>query len=273
MERTDLADKDKVRDILICGIANALGINADLLESGVLTRALQSAHHFDPVYFHDCVSVAARTQDKRNVEKRYQVATSESDMLGYYYAHEDWRNALKYALSVDDLQSSAQSAIISASTMDWDIYTSMSVHCRMICNKYLLNSFLHDVSRDDRKEINKLIRLTGILAHPPLRNVLAINQTASALRFNLLLQSLASGKDGLETENSILSLYGEAASIAGYIGSYRDIAIKSYFLHRYHGMSEKRDEAIKHATKSLALAEAVGDVRGERRARKLLVYL
>jgi hypothetical protein len=134
--------------------------------------------------------------------------------------------------------------------------------------KYLMNPFTGGVSGGDRARAERLLELTDVLSNVQLRTVRFINQVCTALRFNFLLRALL---DGVLDERNIeraLSLYAEGASVAGLIGTYRDLAITHFFLRRFHRRGSLTEAAV-HASKSMRLAGIIGDAPGLKRAKRL----
>lgn len=137
--------------------------------------------------------------------------------------------------------------------------------------KYLKNPFLTKVSKTDTAKIERLMELTFLLGNRPLRNVKFINQVATALRFYFIFQALLN-KNEEEIEKRVLYLYGEGASILGYVSAYRDISIKHFFLAKYGNSAHYFNEARYCVQKSYDLANLIGDISGRKRAKKL-VYM
>jgi hypothetical protein len=177
---------------------------------------------------------------------------------------------LRFAESVEEISKVASDE---NTELGWHTYTSLSVHSRLLVIKYSTNPFIRSVSEKDKKAIEKLIKLAYILGNRPLKGVLFINQIATALRFYLIFRALIHSKNEEEIEERILHLYGEGASIVGYVGSYRDIAVKNLFLAKYHKIKSQYYEAIRYAKRSFDLASLLGDDTGKRLAWTLLHYL
>lgn len=115
------------------------------------------------------------------------------------------------------------------------------------------------------------MELTSLLGGVPLRNVRYINQVATALRFNFLLNALLEGWRDERAVERVLWLYGEGASVAGFISTYRDIAIMHFLLYKTRRASGLR-EAEDYIGRSLRLARTVGDVPSIKRGERLLSY-
>jgi hypothetical protein len=268
-KKIELADKGRVKDFIACKIAFSLGLNINVIDPLLYRRAVKSEPVFDAVDFHKTLALLCRLQGATKREKGHDDAVKkfESDMLGFHYAQGNFREAFKRAKSVEEL---FQDAAARDAELDWSTYTSMSVHCRSIINKYLMSPFSR-VSGRDMPKIARLLELTYLLGSVPLKNVTFINQVATALRFRMLFLVLINAEDDREIDRSLLYLYGEGASVVGFVSAYRDIAIKYFFLFKYH----RRDalpEAVMYTRRSLALARLTGDVPGKRLARKLLMY-
>lgn len=275
LHEADFTDRDFVQAFLTCSIANLLGIQAKKLDARVYSSALGFEKHFPKDSFHDTMGVVLRNEGKHRPEKRHHLSKtnvlpiSKGDMLGYYYAIGNYREAARHAKQIDEL---FEDAFDPDKELDWKTYTSMSAYCRPLVMKYLKKPLPKRVSNEDEKTITRLISLTDLLGNRPLKNILFINQHATALRLHMLLKALILGKDDSEAQDRILYLYGEGASVAGLISAYRDIASKHYFLAKYRNAKSQLNDAIRYAKTSLDLAKLVGNIPGVRRARGLLWY-
>lgn len=265
-----LTDRSRVRDYLVCKIAFTLGVNVDFLDQQVYTKALKSERYFDELDFNKTLAYVCRVQGKSELEKRHdlKVKRTDDDLLGYYYSKGDLRRAINYAKPISELFKDASRPGVE---LDWRTYTSMSAHCRTFVEKYLRRPFIARVEEEDRQQIEELLKLTDLLGNVPLRNVRFINQVATALRFSFLFRALIHGSNEEEIVERVLYLYGEGASVAGFISTYRDMAIKEYFLTKYHNRGSL-SAAIAHVKRSLALATLVGDNPSIKRAKKLSAY-
>lgn len=270
LRRAALGDREEVRDYLICKLAFTLGINVASLDEGAYEGALRSEGRIDPLDFHKTLAYVCRVRGEASLEKRHdlKVKRDDSDLLGYYYSRGDFRRALRYAKPFEELRADVAAGGVE---LDWRTYTSMSAHCRPLVMKYLKNPLAGRVADDDRPRLEALLELTAALGDVPLRNVRFVNQVATALRFNFLFAALLHGAAGAETVRRVVSLYGDSASLAGFIGTYRDVAIRDFFLFRYHREGRPGD-ALAGAEVSLRLATLVGDVPGVKRARRLKTF-
>jgi len=151
--------------------------------------------------------------------------------------------------------------------LDWGTYTSMSVHCRLVILKYLKER-LQTIANTDRSHIERLLNLTAALARVLPRNVRFINQIATAQRFHILLGALLGRFDNNDESDHILSLYGDTASVAGFISGHRDIAIRDFFLVKYHRI-DQFTSALYHLTISEDLARIVADKPSIKRAMRI----
>jgi hypothetical protein len=267
LRRAALVGRERVRDFLICKLAFTLGLNIDILDEAAYEGALRSEAYFDALDFHKTLAYVCRVQDKGNLEKRHdlKVKRDDSDLLGYYYSKGDSRRALRHARPIVELHADA---IRGVGELNWRTYTSMSAHCRPLVMKYLKNPFAGGVTNDDRGRLEEMIELTAALGNMPLRNVRFINQVATALRFNFMFEALLLGAPSEETFRRVMSLYGDSASLAGFIGAYRDASVRDFFLFKYHHRGHLGN-ALAQVEVSLRLATLVGDVPGAKRARKL----
>lgn len=265
------ADREKVRDFLVCKLAFTLGVNVELLNEGAYARALRTESLFDELDFHKTMAYVCRVQGRAELEKQHDVKVKrgDEDLLGYYYSRGDFKKALLYAKPLDGLFADASGP---GAELDWRTYTSMSAHCRPLVMKYFANPFAGGVAAADRPRIKKLLDLTELLGKVPLREVRFINQIATARRFNFLFRALLDGVNDEAAVEQVLSLYGEVASVAGFVGTYRDAAIKDFFLTRHH-RAGRAEEARSYAQKSLSLASLIGDLPSVKRAKKLRLYL
>lgn len=266
-----MRDAGRVKSYLICKLAFTLGINVDLLDAAAYTNALQHEHDFDREDFHRTLAYVSRVQGAAQREQRHDILSKRGgvEMLGYHYSKGHARRALSYAKGINEMFSDARAA---GGELDWRTYTSMSAHCRPIVTRYLLNPFATKVTIKDRRMIERLMELTVLLSNVPLRNVRYINQVATALRFNFLFKALLNGVQDDHTIERVLELYGEGASVAGFIATYRDVSIMYFFLHKFH-RSDGLYKSMAYIDRSLRLARTVGDIPSMKRALRLTAYL
>jgi hypothetical protein len=262
-------DKGIIKNFLICKVANMLGISIDKIEPSAYLNAFQIKTQYETVDFHKTLAIVQRTRGDSKKEKLHDttVMTKETDLLGYYYSQGNYKKALKYAISLDDLVTDASNT---ATELDWSTYTSMSAHCRPLIMKYLRSPFAKPPISESEK-IRKLIKLTDILGNRALQNVRFINQIATALRFHFLFKAVT-GNNDIFSEKTVLHLYGEGASIVGYVSAFRDIAIKNYFLAKHNRNKSFFKDAQMYMNKSYELANLIGDHSGMKRAKTLEVF-
>lgn len=260
----------RVRAYLTCKLAFTLGVDVNLLDPDAYRLALEGEGSFDSLPFHKTLAYVCRIQGRARAEKEHdlRVKKTESDLLGYYYAHGQFRRALKHAYSVEAMIARAHQA---QSELDWPIYVSMAVHCRSMIIKYFRNPLARRVSKTDQIKILKLLELAKVLSRIKFKNVRFVIQVATALRFEALLNALLAGVDGEGQFNTILRLYGEASSVAGFISTYRDLAIHHFLRTRYHGKHEM-DRAVLAVEMSLKLAKLAGDSPSIKGANKMIRY-
>lgn len=270
-DNIDIQDKDKIRNFLICKIANTLGVNTEILDKNIYEKTLMSEQYFEPIDFQKTLAIVCRTKGLSRKEKQHDLKAKqkEEDLLGYYYSKGNFKEALKRAKKLDEMLADISNL---TAELDWRTYTSMSVHCRIMVNKYFFNPFIHSISEPDKAKIRSFLEITYILGNQPLKNVKYINQTATALRFYFIFLAMIDNKDSGEIEQKVLSLYAEGASIIGYVSTYRDIAIKKFFLAKFSDYESNFREAKFFAMKSLELASLIGDAHGAKRAKKMLIY-
>lgn len=261
-----MRDRGEVAGYLICRLSFSLGVNVDLLDETAYANALRAEWGFRAEDFHTTLAYVCRVRGESRLEKQHDLLSRRGgvELLGYYYSKGDVRRALKYSKSIDELFADASRG----TELGWETYTSMSAHCRAAVSKKLANPFAKQVASEDRSRMERLVGLTDLLGGVSLRNVRYINQVATALRFNFLLRAILHGEDGDEAVNRVLFLYGEGASVAGFISTYRDAALMHFFLAKYHRKNSMR-KASDYVQRSLRVAEAVGDVPSIKRARKL----
>jgi len=246
-----------------------LGINIDKIEPFAYQNSFQIKECYESMDFHKTLAIVQRTRGDSKRERLHDttVKTKESDLLGYYYSQGDYMKALEYAKSIDELISDADKI---NTELDWSTYTSMSAHCRPLVTKHLKSPFSKP-SQDDLEKIKRLIKLTETLGNRPLRNVRFINQIATAFRFHFILKAILDNND-VDNEKTVLQLYGEGASIVGFVSAFRDMAIKNYFLAKHHKGKFFFRNAQKYANKSYELANLIGDHSGMKRAKQLINF-
>ena len=149
----------------------------------------------------------------------------------------------------------------------------MSVHCGVIVDKYLTKSEIIKVSSVDKYRSINLIKLAKLLGDRPLKSVNMINQVITAWRYQLILKSLCYGIVDDELMERIYHLYGEGASIIGFVSAWRDCAITNYFRYKYHHDAESKFKAIEYIELSNQLASLIGDIRGIKIAKLIRSYI
>jgi hypothetical protein len=265
-------DVGRVRSYLICKLAFTLGVNVSLLSETAYDDALKHEQDFDSQDFHRTLAYVCRVQGAVRRERQHDALSKRGgvEALGYHYSKGHARRALRHAKSLGELFADARGA---GAELGWGTYTSMSAHCRPLVTKYLFNPFSARVTPEDRQKIGKLLELTELLSGVTLKNVQYINQVSTALRFSFLFKALLEGIRDDPTVERVLGLYGDGASIAGFISAYRDMSIMHFFLARFHHGRDSLREALACAHKSLRLARTVGDVPSVKRASRLGAYL
>ena len=185
--------------------------------------------------------------------------------LGYYYSIRDYKRAKKLALPLHIIQ---KNALNIEKTLSWRGYTSLSVYCRPLVEKYINLPISSNIDKDDIESILYLLPIINLLAKRPLNKTIVIKQNATALRFQILFESFL-GKEKPLVENYIFYLYSESASLDGIISSLRDIAFKNYLLAK-HWKNDYIEKAFKFLSYSKNLAAIVGNVPGQTRSEEYL---
>lgn len=145
----------------------------------------------------------------------------------------------------------------------------MSVHCGVIVEKYLTKYGIRKVSSVDKRRSIELIELTNLLGDRPLKGVNMINQVVTAWRYQLILKSLCYGIFDDELKERIYHLYGEGASIIGFVETWLNCAIANYFIYKYYHNTESKYKSIEYIERSNQLASWIGDVRGVQIAKSI----
>lgn len=270
LRAADLTRLPASRDFLVCRVANVLGVNVNLLDPAALPGAEASAARFEPVEYHKTMAVAYRPMHNPGKEREHDEAVKReaTDMLGYFFAHGKLKEARALAMPVSQLLADRADH----DELDWRAYTSMSVHCRIELNARLKP--MASLPRGSRRaHAEKLAEVARKLGGRPYRGVRFINQIATARRFSFLFDALLNGHENTAEAGEVLRLYGDAASVAGFVSAYRDIAVARFFLARYHRKPRMYVPALTAARKSLRLAQAAGDTVGARRATLLLARI
>lgn len=263
---------EKCRGYYTCAIAFALGINVNKLNINAIKQTKRNKSIYDGSHVHMVLGAIYRMQNKANEEeKQYRdPIMGKSDLLGYYYAHRQLDEALKLAASFEEILSALRS---SERELEWYPYTSMSVHCGVIVDKYLTKHELRKVSIVDKHRSVDLIELAKLLGDRPLKGVIMINQVVTAWRVQLILKSLCYGIVDDELKERIYHLYGEGSSIIGFVSAWRDYSVANYFLYKYHHDTESKYKAIEYIERSNQLASLIGDVRGIQIAKSMMSYI
>lgn len=270
LAKSDLDSSKEMIGYITCRLARELGLSYKKLDTKAYQLAIQNKDYFDQWEFHRTLASNCRMIGKSKKELMHDNLAGDFNLLGYNYAHGDFGDASNNAKKIEVIREEAQDL---EAELDWDTYTSMSAHCRPIINKYLVNLMLTKIDKSDIKHIEELLELVTILGDRSLKHVVNLNQVATAWRFATLFRAMLHGIDDVETEKNILSLYGEASSIQGYVSSYRDFAIKRILLNKLYGYKCTRGETYSLTRRSLLLSRAIGDVSGTWRALQLLILL
>jgi hypothetical protein len=267
----DLDAAAELRSFITCRVANVLGIDVARLDGAALADAARREASFEPDAFHKTLAIVHRTRGEAADERRHDasVLRSDEDMLGYEYANGNVARARELAVPVRELLALVNRDV---PTLGWREYTSMSAHARFELNRRL-PPMASAPTPAERRDVEDLIEIAHGLGTRPLRGVLFVNQVATARRFAFLFEALLNGREDTEAVEGVLRLYGDAASIAGFIGTYRDLAIARFLLVRFHRRWSAWLPAFAAARRSLALSRAAGDRHAVRRARQLLLRL
>ena len=278
LKYANFIDRETISPFLTCKLVNFLGIEIGKISQTAYRKALIFHNNYPNDDFHDTMAVILRKQGKTTLEKRHHISKHMiingknriPDKLGFYYGAGNYKKALKYAATINEI---IQEASNPKALLNWRYYTSLAVYCRPLVQDYLLKLGRRKVNNKDDHQIKKYLSVITLLGSRPLQNVVSINQIATALRFRLLFNALLIGDNEIEVENRILTLYGESSSIEGIISTFRDVAIKHNFLSRFHKIRTSTKEAYSYAHASLILAQIVGNTHEIKRARKLLFIL
>ncbi len=271
-------DLELVQPFLILRLANTLGIHADYLSPSAFKKANSFKGHYPDNEFYDTLAVACRRKGQGKLEKQYHSLKENDqvtgDFLGYYYSLGDYEKAKEYAESLDEIREEAED---STKELTWKPYTSMSVYCRPLVNKYLNNPFIKKISSDDQKAIEDYLDLLELLSNRKLKNVTYINQVVTMQRFRLLFLALLFGEREKpiekQIEEEILFLYREESSIEGFISIFRDISVKFVYLAKFHHDFFQYKNAWKYANHSFQIAQITGDMPGKKRAFQLFLAI
>lgn len=259
---------EAARPLLTCALANALGINVDLLDASAFERALAANPGYAHARYHSVLSLAARGRGAGRLEAEHSLLAGQKrgDLLGYHYARGHLLRSWFLALSLRQIL--RRGAL--AGPVDWKPYTSMSVHARIFLQPFLVFARMRPRAAPLRRRVNALLRVAELLSERDLADVVAVHQVATALRFRLLLGCLRDGTGDPALESRILSAYAEQSHVAGFVSGYRDFAIARALLLRYAAPADVRrlvGEARQLLSRSAAVARLIGDAPGEARAR------
>ena len=266
LSRIDPVAVNEVRGYVVCRVANALGVNVNLIDPSALELAEANGTKFEPVEYRKTMAVTYRPLADARKERAHDEAVKRkpADMLGYLYAHGRLYEARKLAMTVPELLTNRAHG----AELNWRSYTSMAVHCRIELNRRLRP--LARLPRGKRlAHVADLMEIARKLSGRPYKGVRFINQIATAYRFSFLFEALLNGREDAETIRGVLSLYGDAASVGGLVSTYRDLAIARYFIARFHGREGMYRRALAAVVRSAELAQASGDRASARRAAML----
>lgn len=258
------------RALRTCAVANALGINVDALDGEAYARAEAANPGYEPERYHHLLAIAGRERgaSEKELEHHLLGGGSERETMGYAYARGDLRSAREQAMSIEEILHMAETV---AGELPWPPYTSMSARARPLVSRYLLRPWSRPGS-GDLHEIGRLLEVAEVLGDRPMRGVQFVRQIATAWRFRLLLRVLAGQFPEPQQEKRILDLYAELADLAGFVSSYRDLAVVRLLCVRYASRRARSGlvaQAGEFAGNSHRLASAIKDPAGVRRAAQL----
>jgi hypothetical protein len=262
---------DQLRSALrTCAVANALGINVDVLDQQAYARAEARNPGYEIQRYHHLLAIAGRERGvpDKELEHHRQGGGSEVASLGYDYARGNLRSARDKAMPIDDILRMARTV---AGELPWEPYTSMSAHARPLVAQFVLRPWMRPEGGGLVK-IERLLEVTEVLGGRSLRGVQFMRQVATAWRFDSLLRTLLGSPADPDRENRILSLYAELADLAGFVSSYRDFAMVRLLRARYEPRRARLPlvwQAGRFAARSYRLARAIKDASGMRRAAQL----
>lgn len=274
LSEANLVDLAKIRPLLICSLSDYLGININLLKPKVLYTMMQNKSYYDTQYLLDQITISLRRQHLTLLEKKYHRAkksrADQDDLLGYYYSKGNYEKAKEYAITLEQVEAS----IDSAQELNWVQFTSLASYCRPIIAYYLKNIFVRKIRLNDQATVNRLLGILIKLNSTPLQNILDVNQLGTSLRFQFLFHMLTNkGKiDHALIEKSI-EIYAENTSIPGYISVFRDIAINYLLSAKLFGNKKYLRNSWKYAKTSFQISCAVGDMPGLFRAVSVLTLI
>lgn len=266
-KNVNLDDSSNINAFATLGIAHRLGLNIDLFDSRLINRANDIKPYISNKFFHDRLAL---THDDRcslwgqikhtiltHPEKRHIIHFLNS--LGLHSISQ------RYGNNVEILEKMADSNMV----LVWDYeYTDLASICRTLISRYL-STKTKVIEHNDLCEIKKSAEISYKLGYRDLDKVVYINQLATALRFNLVLDALAGEvsprRNVIET---IFEYYSENSSADGWTGTFRDLAIAALFRNKYHGI-QNEELIISNYQTALRLAKVTRDCKELRLLKKV----
>lgn len=253
-----------VTALVSCSICNALGVQVDLVHKGALASAKRFAAGLS-LHADEILALAFRLTGQARLEREFTKAPTK--LLGYYYANGFVDRAHRLTRPARALLAAA---VVAATDLDWSIYTEAAVRCRAIILKHLRTGFASMLTEPEIDELEILLRVFSLLSEKPLAHVRNVQAAAVASRFKMLIHAYLDRVDDLASEQQAATLYGDLGSVSGYVGTYRDIAIKNLVLSPSGRRDSRILDARYFAQKSVSLARCAGDALGERHGLTLI---
>lgn len=232
--RVNFEDAARVNAFITLGIAHRLGINIDAIEQDQVKRAKSVQPFITKKFYHDRLALTHDDRSSRWGQFKHTFLTRPEKRHFIHVLNSFGLHSIsqRHGKTVEQLEQMAESNKI----LVWDYeYTDLASHCRAYINKYL-STKVKEIKPEDLPNIKRLANISFKLGFRDLDKVIYINQLATALRFNLVLDALAGRplprSDVIET---IFEYYSENSSVDGWTGAFRDLAIAALFRHKYHG--------------------------------------
>jgi len=252
LSNAEMSGTDAAAPLTTLKIANSMGFGYRVLDRKAFNKAESYRNFYEVEQSGQALSLYSRFEQNFRKDKQYAKDANfqGSTLAEVYAARGDFRKALQYALTIDELWAAAQTA----NEIGWNEYTCTSIHCHEVIRRFL--GFGKKVKAVDRKHIERLLEVVEALATRTFSTVGFINQLAVAKRKQIILRALLDGAYDQDVADQAFWIYSQGSSVSGLCGIHKDLAIANLFLSKYHGERDKTMPAFEFANKASRIAKA-----------------
>jgi hypothetical protein len=268
LANSKLEDIERFRSFLLLGICQWLGINISLIDSKAVYKAKSAKNTIDKSFYHSRMAIIQRTQNSTLSEIIHTILANprKQHFLRFFNSRDLLSLSMLFAVKIAHLEKKAAGN----DRLGWDnCYGDMSVYCKYYIHKYIKTK-RKTIKITDRVKIERLLKLVKEMGYRSHDKVEYINQLAVALRHYHVLEALLEGKTNNNSEDiSILQLYHENASLDGWVGYFRDLAILNLFLVKFHNKYERLSDVRFYLDINNKISLLIGDNQVSKKIRHL----